>query len=76
MRFEPIKISSSRPKQAWQAALAVPLERTLRLCRRAVFTRPIIVGVECLPPELNTASAPSYGPLHTTKPGFVTRSLP
>ena len=76
MRGEPIKNFTRRPKQALQAAIAMPLERTLRLCRRAVFTRPIIVGVECLPPDLNTASAPSYGPLHTTKPGFVTRSLP
>lgn len=76
MRVEPTKIALRRPKQAWQTAVAVPLERTLRLCRRVVFTRPTIVGVECLPPEANNAVVASFGPLHTIKPGITTRSLP
>ena len=76
MHVNPVKFSLSRPRQAWQAALGVPLERTLRLCRRAVFTRPIIVGVECLPPEPHIAAVPFLSPLHTTNPGIATRSLP
>ena len=76
MRVAPMNISLRRQKRAWQAALAVPLERTLRLCRRAAFTRPIMVGVECLPPEVHNVAMPCFGPLHITKPGIATRSLP